>query len=187
VEARAVKGALTTAGLVAAAIVVPGGLIMISAFGVLYAAARSGIAGVDRPAIRGNAIAALLAVFKLEATPTVARAFVRGVLVNEGAYTPGADGRYPLGDVGHRLGPAVGPGQVLSGLHLARLGFKGDPLELARVGSEFRALYYAASIFREAWTAAGGDVREAIRRYNGSGAAAEAYAERAIKRIGEFA
>lgn len=177
------RGALTTAALVAAAIAVPGGIAMLSIFGVLYAAARTGVAGVDRPAIRGNAVAALLAAFGLRASRELARAFVAGVVVNEGAYTPGPDGRYPLGDVGHRLGPAVGPGQVLSGLHLRRLGYTGDALELARVGNEFRALYYAARIFREAVDAAGGDLREAIRRYNGSGPGAEAYAARALARI----
>jgi hypothetical protein len=178
------RGALATAGLVAAAIVVPGGLAMVSIFGVLYAAARTGIADVDRPAIRGNAVAALLAVFGLRTTRELVRAFVGGILVNEGAYRVGADGLYPLGDVGHRLGPAVGPGQVLSGLHLARLGFKGDPRDLAKPGAEFRALYYAARIFSEAYDAAGGNLRDAIRRYNGSGSAAEAYADRAVARIG---
>jgi hypothetical protein len=165
--------------------IVPGGLIVggLSYFGVLYAAAATGVADVDRARIRGNAVAALLAVFGLKATPAIARAFVAGVLVNEGAFTPRADGTYPLGDVGHKLGPAVGPGQVLSGLHLRRLGFTGDPLDLARVGSEWRALYYSARIFREAFDAAGGDVRQAIRRYNGSGPAAEAYADRALARI----
>lgn len=165
---------------------VPGGLIVVSIFGVMYAAARTGIAGIDRAAIRGNAVAALLAVFGLRTTRAVVRAFVGGILPNEGAYTP-RDGMYPLGDVGHKLGPAVGPGQVLSGLHLARLGYKGDPKDLARVGNEFQALYYAARIFREAYDAAGGDLRGAIRRYNGSGPAAEAYAEKALKRLGGVA
>lgn len=159
----------------------------VSMFGVLYAAARSGVPAVDRPAIRGNAVAALLAVFGLKVTRELAAAFVRGVLVNEGASRPGVDGRYPLGDAGHKLGPAVGPGQVLSRLHLVRLGYTGDPLELARVGNEFRALYYAARVFREAYDAAGGDVREAVRRYNGSGPAAEAYADRAMARVGTVA
>lgn len=172
---------------IAAALAAPGGLIVLSYFGVLYNAVRSGVAGVDAPRIRGNAIAALLAVFGLRLTPAIARAFVVGVLVNEGAHTPGADGRYPLGDVGHKLGPAVGPGQVLSGLHLKRLGYDGDPLELARVGNEWRALYYAARIFREAYDAAGGDLRDAVRRYNGSGPAAEAYAARAMARLGAVA
>lgn len=169
---------------------------MLSFFGVLYSAARSGVPSVDRPVIRGNAIAALLAVFGLRLTREVARAFVVGVLVNEAASSPGTNGRYPLGDVGHKLGPAVGPGQVLSGLHLQRLGYRGDPLDLARQGNEFRALYYAAKVFREEWDAAGGDVREALRRYNGSKTYdgnrngvpdAYEYADRAMKRIGALA
>jgi DNA anti-recombination protein RmuC len=75
---------------------------------------------------------------------------------------------------------------VLSGLHLARLGYTGDPLELARVGNELRALYYSATVFREAFDAAGGDLPQAIRRYNGSGSAAEAYRVRALARIDQL-
>jgi hypothetical protein len=135
---------------------------MVSVFGLLYAAARSGVPAIDRPGLRGNAVAAVLAAFRLRASRAIARAVVAGVLVNEDAsiegdprypdsrFPRGRRGYYPAGDVGHKLGPAVGPGQVLSGLHLRRLGYTGDPLDLARVGNEFRALYYAAIVFREA-------------------------------------
>jgi hypothetical protein len=86
------------------------GVGIVSWFGVLYSAAASGDPDVDRAEIRGNAIAALLVVFGLKLTPEIARAYVRGVLVNEGASRPKPDGTYPLGDVGNKLGPAVGPG-----------------------------------------------------------------------------
>ena len=183
----------TTAGVIAA--VVPGGVLVAAGamFAAMYAAAATGIDMLDRWAIRGNAVLRLVQVFGVHARPAIARAYVAGVLANEGAYTPRADGTYPLGDVGNRYGPSVGPGQVLSGLHLARLGYTGDPLALARVGNESQALYYSVRVFREAWDEArqryGADADEgqvlsyAITRYNGSGPAADAYAARALDRI----
>lgn len=175
----------------AALALVPGGLVVGGAamFAACYSAARTGIAEVDRWAIRGSAVLGLFAAFTVKMRPAVARAFVAGVTVNEGAYVPDewAPGAlYPLGDQGHRLGPAVSPWQILSGLHLRRLGYDGDPLELAKVGAEWRAAMYAARIFREAFDAAGGDLREAIRRYNGSGPAAEKYADKAMRRIDDL-
>jgi hypothetical protein len=169
----------------------------VSIFGSLYAAAYSGDPDVDRAAIRGNAVAALLVVFGLRVSRAIAQAFVAGILANElasregderypdGAFPRGRAGYYPIGDYALALGPSVGPGQVLSGLHLTKLGV-ADPMELAKVGNEFRALYYAARVFREAYDAAGGSVADAIRRYNGSGPRADAYAQRATTRIAEL-
>lgn len=189
-------------GFAAAALAVPGGLVALGVYGGImfarcWAAAETGIRDVDAWRIRGSALLGLFAVFHVRLTPAVARAFVVGVTVNEGAYTPteyAPGGRYPLGDVGHKLGPAVSPWQILSGLHLARLGYSGDPLALALVGNEARAAYYAATIFREAVDEGraklGADAPEAevlrfaIRRYNGSGPDAEAYATKAMDRIG---
>lgn len=54
-----------------------------------------------------------------------------------------------------------------------------DPLELALVGQERRALWASVVILREALDEVGGDELEAARRYNGFGAPAQAYAERA--------
>jgi hypothetical protein len=179
------------------AAVLPGGFIVIGAsvFGVLYAAARTGIPELDRVTMRGNAVAAVLAAFNVRSSRAIVRAFVGGILANEDAFRPGDPkygaaqfprgraGYYPIGDVTAKLGPAVGPGQVLSGLHLKRLGYDGDPLDLARVGSEFVALYYAARVFREACEAAGWSLPDAIRRYNGSGSKAEDYRTRALARL----
>jgi hypothetical protein len=189
------------------ALVLPGGFAVaaVSAYASLYSAARSGDPDVDR--LRSDAILALGWVFGLKLSRAIVQAFVAGVLANERAsregdarygdahFPRGRAGYYPIGDVTARLGPAVGPGQVLAGLHLARLGFTGDPLELAQVGNELRALYYAARIFREAYDAAGGDLRETLRRYNGSPTFdgdhngrpdAYEYADRALGRIAEL-
>jgi hypothetical protein len=187
-----------------ALLALPGGvLVALSvAFASWYSAARTGIRDVDRWAIRGNALLALALAFGTRMSRNVARAFVAGVTVNEGSYTPAeyAPGAlYPLGDQGHKLGPSVSPWQILSGLHLRRLGYAGDPVDLARVGSERKAAGYAARIFREAFDEAGevlgSDAPEgerlmwAVARYNGKWngdafpAGAVAYRERAEARI----
>lgn len=111
------------------------------------------------------------------------------VLHNEGASTPKSDGTYPLGDVGIERGPSVGAGQVeranverlwaAAPFYLRPLVTTSDPLELADVGRERQAMWAHVQMLREVLQAAGGDLRDAARRYNGSGAAAEAYADRA--------
>lgn len=129
------------------------------------------------------------------------------VLHNEGASTPRAltsreqdalepwtDGDvpafgYPVGDTAILRGPSVGAGQVLrvnvSRLWLAApfwlrpLVMAPDVSHLAYVGYERAALWAHVKVLREAFVAAGHDLREAARRYNGQGEAAEAYADRA--------
>jgi hypothetical protein len=153
----------------------------------LYQATKTGVAALDVWAIRGNAAWAIVRVFGLRANAAVARAFM-SILRNEGAYTPRADGTYPMGDqsiaridhYGNQVtGPAVGPGQVLW-TTLIRLGFAGDPRDLAKVGNEGEALLWAARAFNETVREAGGDMADAIRRYNGSGSAAEKYRDNAL-------
>lgn len=159
------------------ALIVPGGCLVGTVIGAaaLWSAMETGVADLDRPAIRGNALLALAATFKLSISRAVARGFM-AILHNEGAYTPQADGTYQLGDTDKEGGPSVGPGQVMAGLHLTHLA---DPLALAKVGNELRALYYAAAVYREAYDSAGGDIQAACRIYNGSGPDAAAYAQKA--------
>lgn len=157
----------------------------------LFEATKTGDPDLDSLRIRGNALLALASTFGLKLTKPIARGYL-AILHNEAAYREadpryadrqyprGRAGYYPVGDVTARLGPAVGPGQILSGLHLARLGYTGDPLDLARVGNEYAALSYSARIYAEALEASKGDVLGAIRRYNGSGVQAEAYKARAM-------
>lgn len=115
---------------------------------------------------------------------------VLAILSNEGASVPDHSGRYPLGDLTSSKGPACGPGQVLR-INVERL-WTGvgllypvaqwpltDPQQLADLGNERQALWCAVKVMREELDAAKGDEHEAARRYNGSGAKAEAYADKA--------
>lgn len=156
-------------------------------FWTLYGAMETGDDELDR--IRWPAMLALVRTFGFGVSPAVARAFM-AILHNEAAYIPGdprypdaaypagRDGYYPIGDITARNGPSYGPGQV-ERVNLERLGFDGDPQELAQVGNESRALGYSAQVFAEGYAAAGGDLPAAVARYNGSGPAADAYASRA--------
>lgn len=132
--------------------------------------------------------------------------FALSILHNEGASTPrpprpnerrffpeGAPGEiYPLGDTEIPKGPSVGAGQVLR-LNVEALWetvrapiraavVAGSAIDLARVGYERAATWAAVRIMRESIDAAGGDLNEAARIYNGGpryNSAAIAYAERA--------
>jgi hypothetical protein len=115
------------------------------------------------------------------------------ILRNEGA-SVAKDGAYPLGDVGHRWGPAVGSGQVLK-MNVDRLWAKAGALgplvkastatDLAREGHERGALWVSTKVMRECLDASKGDEHDAARFYNGgTGAtenndAAETYADNA--------
>ncbi len=93
--------------------------------------------------------------------------------------------------VGDKLlpgGPSIGPGQVYRATAID-LGFvpagitREDYAMLAYDDS--RMVWWAVKVFRAKLAAAGGDVGEAIRRYNGSGPEAERYASEVIAWLAE--
>lgn len=103
---------------------------------------------------------------------------------------------YPVGDLGDSRGPSVGPGQVLR-MNVVRLWadppaafawlvVKSDPTELVKPENTAAAMWVSVKVMAECLRASGGDLREAARRYNGSGSAAEAYADRAAAFIDEL-
>jgi hypothetical protein len=136
--------------------------------------------------------------------------FFLAILHNEGASTPrtlraaeiealgvppwlrdSPETGYPVGDLDVSKGPSVGAGQVLRSNIVKLWGSAGalrwlvatsNPLALARVGEERRALWASAKVLRGALDEAKGDENLAARFYNGGAhynADAVTYAERA--------
>lgn len=139
------------------------------------------------------------------------------ILANEGASSAARDGTYPKGDLGAARGPALGPGQVLRARYdrLLSAGRRrswaaGDwddarkdlytrfwPWTLAMVRAPVDqydlvartrgSVWASVVILREALDETHGDLRAAARRYNGFGAAADAYASRAVEKMAALA
>jgi hypothetical protein len=107
---------------------------------------------------------------------------VMAILHNE---TPGGwDGQTVVtGDLTTPLGPSVGPMQVLRATAVD-LGLvpTDEPQEtyLARASNLDWCIEAGLTVFKSKLDAAGGDIAEAIRRYNGSGDAAESYKRNAL-------
>lgn len=113
---------------------------------------------------------------------------------NSGTAPP--DTGYPVGDVGIANGPSFGPGQVervnilrvwaAAPSWLLPLVSAPDAAHLAYVGYERAALWCHVQILLECLTAANGDLHDAARRYNGSGTAAQTYADNAINFLSQL-
>jgi len=92
-----------------------------------------------------------------------------------------------LGDITLAAGPSIGPMQVYR--KTAReLGLVPDDISASDYAAlstkEFRTIGMGVAVFKSKLQAAGGDVADAIRRYNGSGDAAAAYQQRALSFLG---
>lgn len=91
-----------------------------------------------------------------------------------------------VGDRGFAGGPSIGPGQVYRetakdlGLWTPTEGEDERSAYEALASDEDRMLSWAVSVFKDKLRQAGGDVADAIRRYNGSGPRAEAYRAKAL-------
>lgn len=122
------------------------------------------------------------------ATPENARALM-SIAHNE--CPPRWDGSSPIvGDATLGGGPSVGPFQVYRATALD-LGLWACPPDALDVASEREAYASVANdvdkcvsmgvaVYLDKLRIAGGDVAEAVRRYNGGGAAARAYRDRAL-------
>jgi hypothetical protein len=95
------------------------------------------------------------------------------VLHNEGAYTPGADGTYPLGEDGDNS--YGGPGQLTKAF-APELGYDPSQGDLMQPGNESLAVKYVVlGLLRKMVVNGTDDLDTAIQAYNGSGPAAQQY------------
>jgi len=147
--------------------------------------ARTGNSKIDRltPLIVRSAKKRLGA----KATPNVIRALV-AILSNESGGNPAMY----LGDKTLSGGPSIGPMQVYRKTALDfRLwtppdgvgadSEKAKAAYAALASNEARGIDMGVAVFKQKLAAAKGDVAEAIRRYNGSGPASEAYKTKALE------
>lgn len=131
--------------------------------------------GIDRL----NLADIVVEVFGLDASVGICRAMV-GICNNE----CGGNSAAPVvGDKTSSGGPSIGPLQVWRttaiDLKLVPRGTtQSEYLELAY--DEMWCLRAGVKVFANKYRAAGGDLYSAIRRYNGSGSAAEAYRDKCV-------
>jgi hypothetical protein len=176
-----------------AALLIPGGLVVLGAvFLVLTAAAyalwsATGTGDSRLEALRWRIAWQLARQLGAAVRPAHGRAMMAILSIELPArWTPGTP---VVGDVELGGGPSIGPGQVYRATAKA-LGLWTPPAGLTEdeERAEYRALSsdedrmvaWSVAVFRSKLDAAGGDVAEAVRRYNGSGPRAEAYREKAL-------
>jgi hypothetical protein len=158
-----------------------GGVAIVTAFLPVYHATLTGNPTLDR--LRLAVTLAVIRAWGALAKPEYARALMV-ILRNES----GANPANYVGDLTATTGPSIGPWQVSRGTALAlglwapEPGVTG-PEERAAFASlaqnEYRTAIWAAFVLKDKLRLSGGDLREAIRRYNGSGPKAEEYADKA--------
>lgn len=154
--------------------------------GELERLAETGDPFLDQADVRSSVVRAARDRFgatRLRSEPELLRALV-AIVNNE------TNRRVPLtaqvGDQAARTGPSVGPMQVSRGT-AQELGLWQPQDELldrdtyAELAADLDWCYRAGvAVFARKLQLAGGDVAEALRRYNGSGPMAEAYRDRAL-------
>jgi hypothetical protein len=169
-----------------AALVIPGGVVLVggAVFARLYAAARTGRATLDRFGIRGRVVAYGILVFGAGLT----RDHVRALMAIVRYESDGKPENY-VHDLTARGGPGVGP-MAVNRTTAKELGLWEPPegatdederaafLQLA--ADEGLGIAWGVKVFKHKLHRAGGDLAEAIRRYNGAGDAAESYRARAL-------
>lgn len=149
----------------------------------LYAATATGTPNLDR--FRLSVAWAVARQFGADASPELARA-VMAIIRNESQGRPAP----VIGDAALGGGPSVGPMQVYRST-AKDLGLWAPPPDAQDDASERDAyasvandeatgIRWGVAVFAAKLEAAGGDVADALRRYNGGGAAAAAYRDRAI-------
>lgn len=106
---------------------------------------------------------------------------IMGIIHNESGGRP----ENYLGDVTAPGGPSIGPMQVYRRTALDYgLWAPSDPDDrdayAAMSSDEVQGIAWGVAVFKRKLAEANGDVADAVRRYNGSGSAAEAYRDRAL-------
>jgi hypothetical protein len=158
-----------------------GGVAIVTAFLPIYHATLTGSPRLDR--LRLAVTLGVMRAWGPLAKPDYARALM-AILREES----GADPSNYIGDLTAPTGPSIGPWQVSRGTAIALglwipepgMGEAEQRIAYAALAqNEYRTAIWAAKVLREKLRLAGGDLRDAIRRYNGSGPKAEAYADRA--------
>jgi hypothetical protein len=173
------------------ALLVPGGLVLVTGAGIflLLRRARTGDAQLDALAVRGRVVAAVVRVYGVAGAfgdqgTAVLRACM-ALVNNEWNRRLPLDAQ--IGDVGAGVGPSVGPMQVSRALAV-ELGIwtpgaddQADREAYAAKAADLSWCFVAGvRAFKSKLEAAGGDVADAIRRYNGRGVDAAAYRDRAL-------
>lgn len=147
---------------------------------------RSGVDSIDRVQISARVLFWGVAVFGPRALVDlrILRALI-AIVHNESAGDPS---NY-LGDATLGGGPSIGPMQVYRstakdlGLWTAPAGvsIEEERATYAQLSTdESLGIHWGVLVFKDKLGQAQGDIREAIRRYNGSGPAAEKYADKAV-------
>jgi soluble lytic murein transglycosylase-like protein len=100
-----------------------------------------------------------------------------------------------VGDTTSSHGPSIGPMQV-SRDTAKELGLWSPPsgvdlatekqAYLAHAQNELETIGWGVTVFKDKLAQAGGDVLEAVRRYNGSGSAAESYRASVVAKLGDL-
>lgn len=165
----------------------PGGAVIMTGtvFAVLFDAARTGKADLDELRVRGRVVLEALLTFGVNVRPNIVRALM-AITNNE------IDRTSPptyLGDVTAPGGPSVGPMQVYRST-AKELGLWTPPAgasdaderdAYAALAGDFGwGIRAGVKVFKAKLEAAGGDVADAVRRYNGSGAKAQGYEAKAL-------
>ncbi len=146
----------------------------------LSEATPCGIDGIDRLPIAET----VAEVFGPDATVAIARIMVAICWCETGGRTDPP----VVGDTSSSGGPSIGPLQVWRqtaidyGL-VPRMTSKDTYRAFA--ASEMLCLKWGVEVFRRKLSDAGGDLADAIRRYNGSGDAARAYRDKALSFLAE--
>lgn len=147
----------------------------------------TGVPMLDRPPIRDNVAKAAIDVFGLGrvlADVRIPRALM-AIVWKESGGNP----RFYLGDLHAKHGPSIGPAQIYRA-SAERLGLWQPPpgtsdAEAAKLYAklshdEARGIQWGAIEFAHDLQASGGDLVDAIRRYNGTGPHAEAYRDKIL-------
>lgn len=149
---------------------ITGALAFLGWVAMRYEDLQTGILSLDRPGIRARILAECI---KRGWGIEIAKRLM-GICHQESGGNP----NHYIGDVNLPGGPSIGPMQVYykSAVDYGLIPSDVTPADYAAMASdEGKGIAFGCQIFAFKLKAANGDLDEAVRRYNGSGPAAENY------------